>query len=94
MSLLSKNYVALSAPKIPLNRYTMAQTLTSLNWCDDAKNYPRTSDRTLTPYALDAIRHQLDTQASRLFAEEGQAALDFLDLGNGAQGMLNIIPSR
>ena len=72
----------------------MAQILPSLTWYNDAKNYPRNSDRTLTPYALDAIRHQLDTQASRLFTDEDQAALDFLDLGNGAEGMFNGIPSR
>lgn len=72
----------------------MAQTLPSASWWDDAKNYPRNSNRALTPYALDAIRHQLEAQASRLFTEEGAAALDFLDLGNGAQGMWNIIPSR
>ena len=72
----------------------MAQTLPSLKWCNDAKNYPRNSDRTLTPYALDAIRHQLDTQASRLFTEEDQAALDFLDLENGGQGMFNVACSQ
>lgn len=72
----------------------MTQSLPSVNWCNDAKDYPRNSDRTLNAYALDGIRHQLDMQASRLFTEEGKAALDFLDLGDSAQGKLNIILSR
>lgn len=63
----------------------MAQALPSLDSCNDAKNYPQNvPDPTLTPYALDAIRHQLDTQTSRLFSDETQAALDFLDLGTSA----------
>lgn len=62
---------------------------------NDARNYPRNvPDRTLAPYALDAIRRQLDTQARRLFTNEDQAALDFLDLGNGAEGMVNVVFSK
>ncbi|KAF6229253.1 hypothetical protein HO133_007369 [Letharia lupina] len=61
----------------------MEPSLTSYH---DAKNYPRNvADRTLTPFALDAISHQLNTQAPRLFAEEAQAALDSLDLAKGAK---------
>lgn len=67
----------------------MAQMETSLI---SSKNYPRNvADRTLAPYTLDAIRHQLDLQAPRLFTDEVQAALDFLDLGNGAE---DFWPSR
>lgn len=70
----------------------MAQMETSLI---SSKNYPRNvADRTLAPYTLDAIRHQLDLQAPRLFTDEVQAALDFLDLGNGAEGLFNVISSR
>ncbi len=70
----------------------MAQMNISLASYNDAKNYPRNvTDRTLTPHALDAIRHQLDTQAPRLFTDEAQSALDFLDLENGAEGMSNVI---
>lgn len=73
----------------------MAQALPSLDSCNDAKNYPQNvPDPTLTPYALDAIRHQLDTQTSRLFSDETQAALDFLDLGTSATGMFNVISPR
>lgn len=62
---------------------------------NDAANYPRNvADRTLCPYALDAIRYHLDSQASRLFTDEAEAALDTLTLANGAQGMLNVISSR
>lgn len=66
----------------------MAQVLVpSLTLCDDAQNYPQNvSDPTLTPYALHAIRHQLDSQEPRLFTDETQAAIDFLDLGNNAKG--------
>ena len=72
----------------------MAQTVTTPNSYDDAQNYPRNIiDRTLAPYVLDAIRHQLDTQASRLFSDEAQAALDFLDLGSHGQGMSEILSS-
>ena len=70
----------------------MERSLTSY---DDAKNYPRNvSDRNLAPYALDAIHHELNVQAPRLFADESQAALDFLDLGSGAQGTFYVIPER
>ena len=73
----------------------MAQIVTPPNSGDDAQNYPRNiNDRTLAPYVLDAIRHQLDTQASRLFSDEAQAALDFLDLGSHGQGMSIILSSK
>lgn len=73
----------------------MAQMEPSLTSYHDAKNYPRNvADRTLTPFALDAISHQLNTQAPRLFAEEAQAALDSLDLAKGAKGMDKVISSR
>ena len=67
----------------------------SLTACDDGKNYPRSvADRALAPYTLDAIRHQLDAQAPRLFTDEAQAALDFLDLAKDAEGIVNVISSR
>lgn len=73
----------------------MAEMAPSLTSYDDAQNYPRNvADRTLAPYALDAISHQLTTQAPRLFTDEAQATLDFLDLGNSAEGMFNVISSR
>ncbi|MCJ1391816.1 hypothetical protein MMC18_004683 [Xylographa bjoerkii] len=57
----------------------------SLTSCNNAQTYPRNlADHKLAPYALDAISYQLQAQASRLFADESQAALDFLDLGNQA----------
>lgn len=67
----------------------------SLDSYEDAKNYPRNvAGRTLAPYVLDAIRHQLDTQAPRLFTNEAQAALDFLDLGNRGEGIFHVISMR
>lgn len=70
----------------------MAQIDQSFTWCDDAKSYPRNlADRTLAPHTLAAIGRQLDSQASRLFTDEAQAALDFLDFGNGAE---DFWPSR
>ena len=73
----------------------MAQIVTTPNSYDDAQNYPRNiTDRTLAPYVLDAVRHQLDTQAPRLFSDEAQAALDFLDLGSHGQGMSKILSSK
>ena len=73
----------------------MAHMEPSLASYVDAKNYPRNvADRTLAPYALDALGHQLNAQAPRLFTDEAQAALDFLDLGNSAEGMFNVSSSR
>ena len=73
----------------------MAQIVSTPNSYDDAQNYPRNIiDRTLAPYVLDAVRHQLDTQASRLFSDEAQAALDFLDLGSHGQGMSGIMSAK
>ncbi len=67
----------------------------SQNSNNDAANYPRNvAGRSLAPYALDAIRHQLDKQAPRLFTGEAEAALDILNLANGAQGMFELISSR
>ena len=52
-----------------------------------ANDYPRNVvDRTYAPYVVDTISHQLNTQAPRLFEDESKAALDFLDLRNGAKG--------
>ena len=66
----------------------MQQSLTSVN---APENYPQNvASRTLAPYILDTIQRQLKNQAPRLFTDEADAALDFLDLGNGAQGILNI----
>lgn len=71
----------------------MAQIERSLTSYNDAKDYPRNvADRNLAPCVLDAIRHQLDVQAPRLFADESQAALDFLDLESSAQGTFHVIP--
>lgn len=59
---------------------------------DGSGKYPQNaSDRALAPYALEAIGHQLDLQAPRLLSDESQAALDFLDLGYKAEGMIAII---
>ena len=71
----------------------MAQMSSSLKAYDDADNYPRNIiDGTLAPYVLDAIRIRLNTQASRLFSDEDQAALDFLDLGSHSGGILRSCP--
>ena len=73
----------------------MAQMEPSLTLYNNAKNYPRNvADRNLAPYVLDAIRHQLDVQAPRLFTDESQAAVDFLDLESSAQGTFYVIPGR
>ena len=62
---------------------------------NDPGNYPQNvASRTLAPYVLDTIRQQLHTQAPRLFSDEAGAAVDFLDFGNGAEGIWNVIPSR
>ena len=71
----------------------MAQMALSLKSYDDANDYPRNmSDHTLAPYLSDAIRHRLNTEASRLFSDEDQAALDFLDLGSHSRGILRFCP--
>jgi hypothetical protein len=58
---------------------------------NDAKTYSQNlADRTLASYALDAISHRLNAQAPRLFTGQAQEALDFLDLGNRAEGMFNV----
>ena len=73
----------------------MAQMEPSLTLYNNAKDYPRNvADRNLAPYVLDAICHQLDVQAPRLFTNESQAALDFLDLESSAQGTFYVIPWR
>lgn len=41
---------------------------------------------------LDVVNQQLHKHESRLFSNEAQTALDFLDLGHGAKGRL--IPSH
>lgn len=62
----------------------------SLNSYNDTTDYPRNvADRTLAPYAVDAISHRLNKHAPRLF-DENETALDFLDLENGAEGMRNV----
>ena len=64
------------------------EDLSILTAFNTEQTYPRNiADHNLAPYALDAISHHLDTQAPRLFADESQAALDFLDLGDHAAGM-------
>lgn len=66
-----------------------------LNPCDDAQDYPRNiADGLLAPYAVDAIRHKLHEQAHRLLTDEAKAAIDFLDLGHGAKGMINVTCSN
>ena len=55
--------------------------------CNGSRLYPRTLvDGVLAPYALERIGHELDKQAPRLFSDEAQAALDFLDLEKTARG--------
>ena len=59
---------------------------------NESKSFPRNlPDRVLAPYALEAIGQELDTQAPRLFSNEAQAALEFLDLGKIAGGMVDVI---
>ena len=73
----------------------MAQMDTSLTSYNDSKDYPRNvASRTLAPYALDAIYHQLNTQAPMLCSDEARAALDFLDLGESAEGMFSVLSLR
>ncbi|MCJ1261432.1 hypothetical protein MMC22_001296 [Lobaria immixta] len=63
----------------------MAQLELSLQSGNDAIDYPRNvAGGALASYAVDGINYQLDKQAPRLFADETQAALDFLDLGTSA----------
>lgn len=63
----------------------MAQLELSLQSGNDAIDYPRNvAGAALASYAVDGINYQLDKQAPRLFADETQAALDFLDLGTSA----------
>lgn len=66
----------------------MTQMERSLESHKDATTYPRdVADSALAAYTVDAISHRLDTQAHRLFADETQASLDFIDLGNNAEGV-------
>ena len=66
----------------------MAQIKQSLTSNNDPGNYPQNvAGHTLAPYILDTSRQQLNSEAPRLFTGETGAALDFLDLGDGAQGM-------
>jgi hypothetical protein len=56
-------------------------------WYSDAKICPRKlGDHALGLHALDAIGHRLKKHAPRLFTEEAEARIDFLDLGNDAEG--------
>ena len=67
----------------------MAQTERSPSSNNDPASYPQNvAGRTLAPYLLDIIRRHLTTQAPRLFTDEAGAALNCLDLRNGAQGVL------
>lgn len=69
----------------------MAQLEPLLTSYDDAKNYPlNVADSTLAPYAVDAIRRRLKTHATRLFADETKAALDFFDLEINGVGMWKV----
>ena len=72
----------------------MAQTQQSLTSENEPGSYPQNvASHTLAPYILDTIRQQLISEAPRLFTGEAGAALDFLDLGDGAQGIFNAISS-
>lgn len=66
----------------------MAQMEPSLSSYHDATHYPHNvADSTLAPYVVDAISDRLNKHAPILFADETEAALNFLDLGNSAEGM-------
>jgi hypothetical protein len=66
----------------------------SLAWYGDAKICTRKlGDHALGLHALDAIGHRLKVHAPRLFTEEAEAKVDFLELGNKAEGTSKI-PSR
>lgn len=70
----------------------MAQIKKALTSDNEPGSYPQNvAGYTLAPYFLDTIRQRLSSEASRLFTGEAGAALDFLDLGHGAQGMFNAI---
>lgn len=63
----------------------------SLAWYSNAKICPgKLGDHALDIHALDAIGHRLKEHAPRLFTEETEAKLDFLDLGNNAEGTSEI----
>ena len=65
----------------------MAQIQQSLISDNDPGSYPQdVAGHNLAPYILDTIRQQLKLEAPRLFTGEAGAALDFLELGDGAQG--------
>ena len=66
----------------------MAQIQQSQTSDNDTESYPQNvAGHTLAPYILETIRQQLNSEAPRLFTGEAGAALDFLDFGDGAQGM-------
>ena len=72
----------------------MAQIKQSLASENDPGSYPQNvASHTLAPYILDMIRQQLISEAPRLFTGEAGAALDFLDLDDGAQGIFNAVTS-
>ena len=67
----------------------MARLQQSLTSDNDSGSYPQNvAGHSLAPYILDTIRQQLTSEAPRLFTGEAGAALDFLDLSDGAQGIL------
>lgn len=67
----------------------MAQVTQSPTSDNGSGSYPQNvAGHTLAPYILDTIRQQLSSEAPRLFTGEARAALDFLELNDGAQGMV------
>lgn len=45
------------------------------------------TDYAIAPYISEAVQVRLGEQASRLFVKENEAALDFLDLEDNAEGV-------
>jgi hypothetical protein len=67
----------------------------SLAWYSDAKICtPKLGDHALGLHALDAIGHRLKEHGPRLFTEEAEAKVDFLDLSNNAEGTSKISSGR
>lgn len=49
-------------------------------------------ERNVAPYLFEAIRMRLKGHASRLFSDDGQATLDFLDLDDEAKCVCKAVP--
>ena len=55
--------------------------------CHDANNFPQNFPINYAPGNKHLILEQLNTQADRLFANEAEAALDFLELDDDGKGI-------